>query len=233
MRCWLLVVACLLPASSGLADVISESIRLRHISPIELEQLLLPASGDDRPAVRRLLPAGIRAMTAGRDRLEVVGTREAVDAVKSIVRLVDLPARRIRLRACVLAPPDEELAGLNLRQYSVDIPGTARVVEAGRFAVLGDPVALALLARSAVALDVTTAADNNRSVRLFPVQGNAPPAPLVLIPRLNGDGSITLLRQTAAGRLPTGARCRPGEWQLALPSEGPTLLVRMDLLPDD
>ena len=82
------------------------------MSAVELERLLdhdptaaVPVSKDGPGAQRGLMPGGISAWTvdATRNRLGVAGSDGAIRELNSIVALLDVPPRQIRLSASVMS----------------------------------------------------------------------------------------------------------------------------------
>src|SRR6266581_4322539 len=106
---WLPLIALLASPFRAAADTVL--IPLHHLRVTEVERQLLP--DDDRrpvpgpraaPAERGLISAGITAWTADerRNAFEVTGTDEGIQSFRQIIRLLDVPARQVRLSLRVL-----------------------------------------------------------------------------------------------------------------------------------
>jgi hypothetical protein len=220
MRAILLPLVFLL-ATPALAAVRTEEIRFKHHPAIDFERMLLaaqwpgldlsraPVAPGEQPArsssgvvAQSLLPEGIVAWSvdAERNSLSVTGEAEAVEQVKSIVRLIDVPARRIRLSVTAFRP-DAPTAG----QLRAELSGEP---EAGKFAsVVVDDAKVRLIEAKPPLAGTEATVGNSRplSVRL-PWEKDQPASPGLFIPKLNGDGSLTV---TAAVNVLTVQKGQP------------------------
>lgn len=155
--------------------------------------------------VRGLLPAGILAITANERQkaLVVTGSRKAIEELQKLVRLVDIPRRQVRVSVRVV---DVDPAALQKT-----FPEREMFVAQGVTAVATlDAKQQAELLGVVRETSVETTADvvNNRPLRLFwPAGKNTGEGQAALVPRVNGDSSVTLLvamslTETGADNLP-------------------------------
>jgi hypothetical protein len=115
----------------------------------------------------------------------VSGSAEAIAQVEKIVRLVDIPAPRYRIRARFLSPggvlPELEDAAAHRGELEVGVLSRNEAEE---------------LARSArtTFVDETLVVGSNRAGRIFWEEGPGFPAgSAAIVPRGNGDGSVTVM----------------------------------------
>jgi type II secretory pathway component GspD/PulD (secretin) len=102
MKRFIAVLATMALASTVLAqEIVTERIALRFARPSEITRLIneKPPT-DDAPESSSLLPEGTKSVTADEadKTLVVQGTAQAIEQVKSIVRLLDVPKPRVDLR---------------------------------------------------------------------------------------------------------------------------------------
>jgi hypothetical protein len=209
---------------------------------------------DDPASHRRsLVPDGITAWTVDpqRNTLAATGEPEAVEGLKRLLRLLDVPPRRVRLAARVLQLDPEALAGLELHQLRLDVgidppgaPPAGREAAVLRTAVLTEAQAAALAARAArrfVETEMTVV--NNGSLRLeWPQAADRPSGFSAVVPRVNGDGTITVfapvvLRPAADGKAAAHSlfgvrRLASGQTALMVDERGLAILVTAQLLPE-
>ena len=223
----------------------TESISLKYVSPTELETVLLGnATLRLGPGALRngglggggtKVPRGITALTANdRDRvLTVSGSEEAIVQVKNLVRLVDIPPRQIQVTVRGLelkpAPLPDDVLNLGNSEIKVTAPLSPEQLAAVEGRVRA----------SVLTVDITCS--NNRPVRLFWPKKD----PLQLtevIPRVNGDGTVTLFMPMQArtdGKEPEERslfalrRIRSGETVLlALEGSTKAVLLSARVLPE-
>jgi hypothetical protein len=198
----LLVAGLLLAAPPiGAADK-TELISLTHISAAELDDLLstgrvgsIPVVIDGQPEgppdaappKMNLVPAGIIAWAVDlrNNALSVSGDAESVQQLRRIIRLLDIPARRLRIFSRIVQLDVPTAAALREK---------ADVVEQQGLKILVLPAAerAALDARPALQA-ATVDVSNNRRVYLRRAAGAWHPVrEVTLQPRVNGDNTITL-----------------------------------------
>jgi len=237
----------------------TESISLKYVSPTELETVLLgnatlrlgPGAlrngglggggfgsglgGGGLGGGGTKVPRGITALTANdRDRvLTVSGSEEAIVQVKNLVRLVDIPPRQIQVTVRGLelkpAPLPDDVLNLGNSEIKVTAPLSPEQLAAVEGRVRA----------SVLTVDITCS--NNRPVRLFWPKKD----PLQLtevIPRVNGDGTVTLFMPMQArtdGKEPEERslfalrRIRSGETVLlALEGSTKAVLLSARVLPE-
>lgn len=155
---------------------ITETIPLVFVPAAEVEQVLIgqPGSRDGKPSSQALLPPTLRGLSVdpSRNSLTLVGDRAGIDAVKGIIRLLDVPARR-----------------LNIELRFVRLPGGADA-QGPAWRPVEDEELRDLEARPTVQVWTMPAVNNHAVTFRVPVgQDNLKQ----LTPRLNGDGTITLI----------------------------------------
>jgi hypothetical protein len=184
------------------------------------------------------MPPGIVALAADSagGSLVISGEEAAINQVKSLIRILDVPPTRVAVSLYLLRVDAAALAGLP----PLDQPpnGEAPRVRVGS---LGPQPLATLLQRAAVVDHLELTTGNNRPVRLF---WRPSPAwqPVSVTPRVNGDGSITTLvpfrlTGTAEGKPVsedvTALRRLSGSQALVAVSEVPGLaiVIRMSVQP--
>jgi len=179
----------LLPPPAGLAADRTETIPLRCASAVQLDRMLRPGAADS------LVPSGLVAITLDPqgNTLTVSGSDESIQEFKNLVRLLDVPAKRIRLSARFIP-----LDGAAIQELKLPVDAAAPL--SGSPYLVGAPSAnqLALLAKRESAGETDLAVSNNTTLRL---RSRATEGRLTtfaeVIPRLNGDGSVTLYTRCA------------------------------------
>lgn len=240
---WLPLILLLATPYRAAAD--TALIPLHHLRVGEVGRQLLPGEarslgpgGRAAPLGRGLIPAGVTAWTADerRNAFELTGTDEGIRAFKQIVQLLDVPAPQVRLSARVLPLAAAGLPGLS----AVPIPpGTPGWHPSDAFAV-GTWDQLAVLeARAAISATEITVTSNQPLHLIWAAARGQAPVPATILPRVNHDGSTTLLiapRELASsGR--AGAivlrRVAPGRGGVVLsPALGTALVISVrELLP--
>ena len=201
---WFLVAALSLALPAYAADR-TEQIRFRYASAVEVERIfeptsLAPPGTGGLGGVRALIPPGISAWTvdAQRNILSVTGEPEAIESLKNIVRLLDVPARQIRLEVRQLNLDDGVIRRLMARLRPL---GGDAVVD-------GQPAEVAAMLEGEELREVETkgarpsinaVVSNNRPLRVrWAKEGNLPTVAMRVTPRLNGDSSVTLFMQSEA-----------------------------------
>ena len=168
----------------------------------------LPAPGDTSPFRATGLPSGLYAWTvdAGKNSLAITGSPDGIRELQSWLRLLDIPVRRVRLSVRVVRPDAARLAQLKRLLPDLNreqLPGSGDRGEAMASAfdrkLLPEIEALPVL----IASEMEVA--NNRPVYLrWP--GDSPggtkdakdagaaagPVVAAVLPRVNGDGTVTL-----------------------------------------
>jgi type II/III secretion system protein len=239
---WLPLIVLLATPYRAAADAVL--IPLHHLRVTEVERQLLPV--DDRrampgalgaPAERGLIPTGVTAWTADerRNAFEVTGTDEGIQAFKQIVQLLDVPSAQVRLSVRVLPLTAGGLQGLAAVPVPPEAPGwlpadSFALTTGDQFAVLERQTAL-----SSSEMTVTS----NHPLHLLWEQGpGQPPVPATVLPRVNGDGTVTLLiwRLGLPSAVPVGAivlRHLAGQGAVVLsPTLGTALVVTVrEVLP--
>ncbi|MFN3653078.1 MAG: secretin N-terminal domain-containing protein [Armatimonadota bacterium] len=150
----------------------------------------VPPAGRGREGARSLVPAGITAWSVDSraNQLWVTGTPEAIGKLKELTELLDHPVQRVRITIQAVRPGPEML------QAAEKEPQTFGA-EKLRILTLTPAERRALQAAPPIA---SLPAENNRIFRLrVPVKKDAPAGNFSLLPRINGDQSVTLI---VAGR---------------------------------
>jgi hypothetical protein len=180
----------LLAVMPARAEEKSEVIPLRYLPAGELERALIP-----RDAVGTLhipLPAGLLAWTvdARQNALTVAGSEAAIQELKTIIRLLDVPPIHVRLAVRRLRADDPAIAALKIPPLAApeaNAPSTAR-------AVLLNAEQIAVLEGRPVVASATLDTNNNRPVHINETGPRRQPLSLVtVVPRVNGDNTVTLL----------------------------------------
>jgi hypothetical protein len=179
---------------------------------------------------RGLVPPGITAWSvdpAG-NALQVTGDAAAIESLKKIVRLVDIPPARIRLTVRVMDLDTAAWKALNWDTGANDVkedPFTARV------GVVPGEMPEALENSPALSVITMTVANNSPMHFQAPAAGDRPAVSASITPRLNGDGTVTLFVPAAAlnagGRAEVFAlrRISPGQSVIVAPAAGRRTLV--------
>ena len=210
MRLLLLSLLLCIPAPVA-AESKTVQIPLRYRSALEVEALLSGPAVPSKYSVKdsdsrtgrgtvvvlfrdvitpgpHSLPAGISAWTADptNQSLWVTGTEAAVQQVEKIVRLLDIPTRRVRLHARAVEIDAAQAEALF---------GGDKGLKDGEFvarSLSGDDLRRTLLLPARVDTRVPTA--NNHPLKLrLPRRGVGESIHVELLPRLNGDGTLTLI----------------------------------------
>lgn len=210
--CLLLAVVlltALLPAATVLAADRTETYTLKHFPAAALVDRPLfqpggrPLDGfEARPVSAEAalfpgvpLPAGVTAWTidAARNLIRVTASDVGHEALRQILRLLDVPPRQIMLEVRVLDPTPELLEALPAEPV-----GTKAIAH-----VLPGEFAAGAVAAAGTRLPV----NNNAPLRLrWPAAGARPAGWTQVLPRLNGDGTITLFVTAAVPRDPRSCR---------------------------
>ena len=242
----------LLLAAPALPAHAATQVRLQFISPSELEEMLrtwgtkrpLAQAGQVKDAeglgvepggsVRGMVPEGITGLSAdSRTRsLWVTGTEDAIQSLKNIVRLLDIPARRLQVALQVVRPDAAALEGVKF----LDVSGAGSQVRA---ATLSDAQAAKLTAGASL-FSAELPGLNNRPVRFFPPAATGLGQCAAITARINGDGTITLIALTTGAPAGTPGSSGPlalrrissGETALVLTKDGTALLLRAEILPE-
>jgi hypothetical protein len=220
----------------------TEEIRLQYISAGDLMTFLLPRpaheqggglGGPDRP--RGLVPVGIAGLaTPSAGVLSASGSEEAIQQLRNIIRLVDIPRRRIRLSVRLIEPQPEEL-----NRIVKDVAVGKADGSAVKVGVLDEDGRNRILARAQkTLLQADLVCANGATARLLWPEDPSNAAFPALTPRVNGDGTITLTvparPDPAAKELIVLRRISSGQTLVVAREEGgPTLVVTAEVLPDE
>jgi hypothetical protein len=208
------------PAALAL-ETRTERISLRYLSANEAEQLLLPApSPDGKGGVgeRSVLPSGIVALAQDPQTasLTVSGTAEALDELKQIVRLIDVPRKRLRWTVTALKPDGVlKAAAAKPETDSVEIERLAREAEK----------------RGGMLFRTELDGANGRAVRLFTQEAQCQ-RNLTLQGRVNGDRSITVMLSPSVEKDLTARRIPSGGSALFAPEGSAVLVIQVQILPE-
>jgi len=215
---WLLLTL-LLALPSWAADK-TVLIPLQHVPAIEVERNLTRGalrsgvSGDpSNQDFTSLVPPGIIAWTVDerRNSLSVTGSEEGIGSLTRIIELIDVPARHVRLSVRAVRLDAPELVWQKAEPLPDSVPGR----QPAGFIALPTADQLSLLeAREPLAAAEMNVASNTPLHLTWPGNLNQRPAPADVIPRVNGDGTVTLF-------LP-----RTGLSSAPLAGEGATLVTR-------
>jgi hypothetical protein len=197
MRALWLPLTLLLASSSWAADK-TVLIPLHHVSAGEVERSLTRGalrSGVVGTPIEQegasLIPPGVTAWTVDerRNGLQVTGSEEGIRSLTQIIDLIDVPARRVRLSLRVVRLDAPDLAWLKAEPLPDSLLGR----QSAGFVVLPTGGQLAFLeAHEALAAADMNVASNLPLHLAWPGNLNQPPAPTDVIPRVNGDGTVTL-----------------------------------------
>ncbi len=223
---WLcLALLIVLPARAADKTVV---VRLRHTPAGELERRLLP---EQYPSP---VPAGITAWTVDErhNALVVTGNEAALGEFQHFVRLIDTPKGRVRLAVRWLDLDARE------RRQMADAPvgGVTETASVGVTALLRKEQIAAWEARPAIAASEMVVSNNYPLHLRWPASPGVPPVMATVMPRVNGNGTVTLffsfnepriVKEAALGTTFTVVRRLPtGTAALAVPRPGSlTLLV--------
>jgi hypothetical protein len=247
----LILLAASLSAVPVLAAGRTEVIRLTFLPAAELDQFLTAAPADpqygfggglgspraskgiddkDRPD---LIPKGIAAwaVDARKNAVSVTGSDEAIGQFKKIVRLLDVPARQIRIAARMVELDPAEVAALRAR------PETQ----------VGEGVTLTTLTRSEdrkrlealpALFSTTLQISNNRVLHMrVPSVAGEDSRRASLVPRVNGDSSLTIIASGLIASKPGSKdyplllRVSTGQSVVVLDEERRAWLIAPELLP--
>jgi hypothetical protein len=178
MRAFLPLLALALLAAPVHAADQTEALHLTYTSAADAERLLLHSGAKQQP----IIPAGIHAWTidSQTNSLVVTGESAAIDQIRKVMRLIDIPPRKIRLHVRVLKS-DAALDPLKARGKTA-----AGLVALG----ITEDADREVIQKSAILSDLHLEASNNTVLHVRPTGS---PQPLALQPRLNGDSSVTFV----------------------------------------
>jgi hypothetical protein len=242
MRTLWLPLTLLLVSSSWAADK-TVLIPLHHVPAGEVERSLTRGalrSGVIGTPIEQdyasLIPPGITAWTVDerRNGIRVTGSEEGIGSLTRIIELIDVPARHVQLsvRVVRLQPGD-------LNRFEADPPFTpAPGTGPAEYPVVPSREQVAdLEAREARAATELTVANNHPLHLAWPGSQNQPSQPAIVMPRVNGDGTVTLYLQrsaVAAAEMPVAGqtivmrRVAPGQMVVVIsPRLGTTLLLKV------
>lgn len=185
-------------------------------------------------SAQNLIPKGISAWAADarKNTLSVTGSDEAIDQLKQIVRLLDIPARQVRMTVRLVELDAVTAAALRKHPEVVDRDGVATVM-------LAKAEDRKLLNARPVVFSTELNVSNNRMLHLrIPGAAAEEAQSASLIPRVNGDGSITviasaLLTKKSDNETPTVVfRIASGQSEVVIDGERRAWLITPELLPD-
>lgn len=248
----LLLTASLIAFPAPAADR-TETIPLKFLSAPELEQWLTlsssfgryvgsyrgisyqePKPDADGKRAASMIPEGIDAWVADarKNTLTLTGSREAREQLKQVVRLLDVPARQVRVSVRLLKLEPAQVAELQARPNRVT---TGDVTYLPRL----DAEDRKSLESRATVLTTTLNVANNRTIFLqIPADAGQPLRQAALTPRVNGDGSVTVIAPGLVLEKPDrGAqallyRAASGESRLVFDSLDRVWLLTLTVLPD-
>lgn len=241
-RCSLLLAAGLLLAGlPAQAAVKSEAIPLTYLSAAELEDLLSPMPRSDFPQNRKMrgtvgpgvIPRGITAWAVDprKNALSVSGEADAVEEFKRLIRILDVPARRLRVSVRLVQLDAAGAEPLRKNPNAQESNGL-------KLLLLSKEEKARLDAQPAVLAAEVNTSNNHRVYLRRPGAAGQPERPLALFPSVNGDNTITL---ATLGLLPTDMppgsyfslqRVPSGTPILALDGENRAWVFATELLPD-
>jgi hypothetical protein len=228
----------------ALAAEKSESIPLSFVSPAEVIEILnepgrnraiwLEAFQADLATFRpSLIPSGVSAWAADSDRraLSVTGTEEGIAQLKQILRLLDIPRRRLKVvaRAVQLTAPEREALRADPDIVLTDAVATLPATDKHKKLLEGRG--------SVVSAEVVVVNNGSAYVRIPQVEDRRARV-VALTPRVNGDASVTLFLRG----LPNPGVIEPvvslrrtasGQGVLVLDSENRLWLLEATLLPEE
>jgi hypothetical protein len=206
LRCLCIISGLLLAALPTLAAEKTVTLRLRHYPVADIDRMLLPESTG--------LPfsPGILAWTADdrRNTVTVTGSETAIQRFRELVRLIDIPKPRIRLAVRLLRIERADLRGLNLEPIAGLETLAPHAGVAGAATFLTREQVAALEARPALRTTEMTVANQQPLHLGWETGPEALPALARIIPRVNGDGSVTL-SLTLSEQHPVDPRGAPAE----------------------
>lgn len=181
-----------------------------------------------------MIPKAISAwaVDARKNTLSVTGSDEAIGQLKQIVRLLDIPARQVRMRVHLVQLDAAAAAALQVRPEVLDRDGmvTLTLTKAEDRKLLE--------ARSAL-LSTDLNVTNNRMLYLrVPGAAAEEARSASLIPRVNGDGSITVIASALLtknfddGKISVVFRVASGQTEVVIDRERRAWMITPELLPD-
>lgn len=244
----LFALAAMLIALPAHAADRSEVIPLSYLQAAELDQFLanggsqtgpfgggsgLRAKGLGGKDAPSLIPSGIQAWAVDerKNALTVTGDEEAIEQLKRIVRLLDIPARQIRMTVRLVELDPADAKTLRERPDAATRDGVTTLT-------LTKPADVQPLQERPALLASELQVSNNRMLhlRIPAAAGDARRASLV--PRVNGDGSITLVATALLpGAAPDAApqllfRMPSGQTGIVVDGDRRAWLITPELLPD-
>lgn len=222
------VVLCVSLGSASFAQANrTQRFALKYLSAVEVEQLLLPslvpaaieAGGGLSPKAKPgVLPAGIVAFAADPQTasLAATGTPDALNQLQKIIRLLDIPRRRINWSITAITQDDKLRAAAALPE--LDNLEAERIVRDAE-------------TRGLLQYRSELAGANSQPVRLLTRNGVDDRGFISLQARVNGDQTITLLLQGSDSKLSLARRVPSNSSVLLAPKGDTALLVRVQLLP--
>ena len=242
----LLLLAASLVATPVLAADRTEVIPLAFLSATELDQFMTSDTiGTGVGGLRRgkgidgkdrldLMPKGISAwaVDARKNAVSVSGSDEAIDQLKKIVRLLDIPARQIRISVRLVELSPAGAAALRARPDAVAGEGVTS-------ATLTSPEDRKPLEGLPALFTTTLQVSNNRKLHLrVPSAAGEDSRRASLVPRVNGDGSITVIATALSNAKPDRDehhwlfRVSTGQSRVILDAERRAWVITPELLPD-
>jgi hypothetical protein len=187
--CLTAVLALALAASPILAADKTIVLRLRHYPATDIDRVLLPENFESP------VPAGILAWTVDerRNSVSVTGSEAAIREFRKLVRLIDVPKPQVRLAVRMVRIEPSDLRALDLQPAVGVEPLAFDTGVAGASTFLSREQVTALEARPVLRATQMTVS-NQQPLHLRWVVGTEMlPALASIVPRVNGDGSVTLM----------------------------------------
>jgi hypothetical protein len=169
---------------------------LRHRTAAEIDQQLVDSARLAAPG-RGLVPDGISAWSVDdrRNALVVTGSAPALERLTQVLRLIDIPVPRVRLGVRPVRREEVTTRGVRTEpEQKSDIA----------WAVLTPAQVKALPAGPAGTVTEMTVTHNHLLHARWPSQPNPPATFVAVAPRLNDDGTVTLVLSTNGQQLEAG-----------------------------
>lgn len=224
-RCCAVFICTVLGTSAFAQANRTERITLRYLTAVEAEQMLLPPASAEgkggRGSVlgdRGHLPEGIVAFAADPQAATVsaTGSAEALAGLHKIIRLIDIPKRRIRWTIKAVSQ-DEKLKAAVAAVPDLD------ALEAERIARDAEKC-------GGLLFEAALTSTNSQPVRLFAPKATPGQQKLSLQVRVNGDQSVTLILTNSENKSVAARRVASGTSVLLVPEGKTAFLVTAQVL---
>jgi hypothetical protein len=233
----LLIVTLALVAVPLRAADRTEVIRPEFIPAGDLERFLTQPDAADqlglRGKSRDLLPKGITgwAVDVTRNTFSVSGSDEDIEQLKRIIRLIDIPPRRVKVTARLLQLSEAEAAVVR------NHPDALKSDQIITLPLLKEADRTAYQAKRAL-VQASLTVSNNRPAHLrFPATGGADAGVMSVTPRVNGDGTVTVITSGLYAGDKSGVaislhRSPSGMARLVLDEHNRAWVLASEILPD-